>query len=125
MNFNFQLINNDISKIASINKPETLVSDDNFLDSYSKAVIKASEKVSPAVVFIEASQGHRKGSGSGFIFTTNGYILTNSHVVSHATSLRVTLHDGRHFEAEMVGNDPHTDLAVIKIYSTCGKAPFI
>ncbi len=94
----------------------TAAPDALLLDAYSQAVTDVVAKAGDAVVHIEVrARDGRAGTGSGFLFTANGYILTNSHVVRGAAQVGVSLTDGRRFEAELVGEDPHNDLAVVRV----------
>ena len=89
--------------------------DPELLDAYSVAVTSAAGRVAPAVVHLEVVRGRRRGSGSGFFFTPDGLVLTNSHVVADSRDVRVLTHEAEEFAADIIGNDPDSDLAVIRV----------
>src|SRR4029453_11973902 len=94
--------------------------DQELLDAYSYAVVSVVDHVGPSVVSIGTQaggqpRGRPDAAGSGFVISSDGYVLTNSHVVHEARSLEVSLTDGRRFPATLVGEDPGTDLALVQI----------
>ncbi len=96
--------------------------DDTLLDAYSRTIVEVVERVGPAVALVQirrrsADRSGRDGdaAGSGFAFTPDGYLLTNHHVVHGARRIRVTLPDEREFDADLIGEDAQTDLAVIRV----------
>jgi S1-C subfamily serine protease len=92
------------------------VTEDAALDAYSRCIADVAEQASPSVVAIHTTQNNNRhrGSGSGFAFTPDGLILTNSHVIHRAHAIRVETTQGHASVAELIGEDPHTDTALIR-----------
>ena len=119
MEHTVRLVVDDRSGTAPVSVPAPDPSAE-LLDAYSRVTVGVSETVCPSVVSVEVlrlsrHRGGRGGTGSGFAFRPDGYLLTNSHVVHGADLVQVTFSDGKQMSAELVGDDTETDLAVLKV----------
>ncbi|HEV8449326.1 MAG TPA: trypsin-like peptidase domain-containing protein [Gemmatimonadaceae bacterium] len=127
-----QLLRNNRVPASAVSSEQAQTHDNSpeLLDAYSTAVVGAVDRVAPAVAHLEISlnaspgrrtrgrrppDSERTGAGSGFVLTPDGFILTNSHVVENASTIRATFADGESHTAELVGVDPDTDLAVVRV----------
>jgi S1-C subfamily serine protease len=103
-------------------RPEPLPSDDEALDAFSRVIVRVADVLRPAVVNLRGSRGRGEGSGSGILFTPDGFLLTNHHVVKGQKRVRVRLNDGRESSGRVVGADPWSDLAVVQ--ADAGDLPY-
>lgn len=102
--------------VAGVAVKDTALDDRGLLDAYSDRVASAVERAGPAVIHLEVRGNDAPGgSGSGFFISPDGYALTNSHVVHGAREIRAALADGRRAPAQLIGDDPDTDLAVVRV----------
>ena len=119
--FDFQplLVSDELGSPEPSSPPETIPDDRPLFDAYSEAVVDIVDRVGPAVVRVETppdpEKRHRGGTGSGVVISPDGLVLTNSHVVQGAASVRLALADTRTVEARVLGDDPHTDLALLRV----------
>jgi S1-C subfamily serine protease len=108
-----------INRLTQPTAAGTVSADEVLLDGYSRTVAAVAAQVSPSVVNIRVQHQRKdangEGSGSGFVITPDGFIVTNSHVVHGAKTMTVTLADGQSYHAWLIGDDPESDLAVIRI----------
>ncbi|MGH6883231.1 MAG: S1C family serine protease, partial [Hypericibacter sp.] len=105
----------DDSTLVSVPESISSPADESPLDAYSRVVSSVADRVGPAVVCVESGgQDRRGGIGSGVIIADDGLVLTNSHVVAGASRVRLVLSEGRETEAQVLGDDPDTDLALLR-----------
>ena len=119
--FDFQplLVSDELSPSEASSPAETVHDDQLLFDAYSQAVVDVVDRVGPAVVRVETPPDREKrqrgGTGSGVVISPDGLVLTNSHVVQGASAVRLALADTRTVKARVLGDDPHTDLALLRV----------
>jgi S1-C subfamily serine protease len=104
----------DASGSGSESSRDPLPSEGEALDAFSRVVVNVAETIRPTVVNLRAGRGRGEGSGSGVLFTPDGFLLTNHHVVQGNRRVRIRLTDGQEVGGQVVGADPWTDLAVVQ-----------
>lgn len=113
-----QFLLDDLTRNNSSGSQRAPRSDQTLTDAYSDAVVRVVEEVGPAVIQVEVAADEKRerhgGTGSGFVISPDGLVVTNSHVVQSANVVRLGLADGRSVEARVLGDDPHTDLALLR-----------
>ena len=109
-----KLMNDDFEAPERPAAPPRPREEDDALDAYSRVVVTVAEQLRPAVVNLRVGQGRQGGSGSGVLFTPDGFLLTNAHVVQRFPNARIRLNDGQEIEGRVVGSDPWTDLAIVQ-----------
>jgi len=113
------LLGSDELNPSEPSSPAETISDDRLFDAYSQAVVDVVDRVGPAVVRVETPPDREKrqrgGTGSGVVISPDGLVLTNSHVVQGASAVRLALADTRTVKARVLGDDPHTDLALLRV----------
>jgi S1-C subfamily serine protease len=123
-----RLLNDDFEAPERPAAPPRPPEEDDALDAYSRVVVTVAEQLRPAVVNLRVGQGRQGGSGSGVLFTPDGFLLTNAHVVQRFPNARIRLNDGQEIEGRVVGSDPWTDLAIVQAqgnklpYATLGDS---
>ena len=123
-----KLMNDDFEAPERPAAPPRPREEDDALDAYSRVVVTVAEQLRPAVVNLRVGQGRQGGSGSGVLFTPDGFLLTNAHVVQRFPNARIRLNDGQEIEGRVVGSDPWTDLAIVQAqgnklpYATLGDS---
>jgi S1-C subfamily serine protease len=119
MNLPLSFLNDDLASPQPVqSRPGAPQSEADVLDAYSQAVIRVVETVSPAVVSVRGPAGTRGGGGSGFILTPDGLAITNSHVVDGRSELLAETVDGDRIPVRVIGDDPATDIAVVRLAAT-------
>src|SRR5262245_51652880 len=101
---------------TSFGQPDPVSENDEAaaLDAFSQVVVRVADALRPAVVNLRVGRGRQMGTGSGVLFSPEGFLLTNHHVVGESEKVRVRLHDGQEVTGRVIGNDPWSDLALVR-----------